>query len=198
MSTSSATIPGRMQTGANQRARAARKPRSGYHHGDLRRALLNEAVRTIREDGVDALTLRAAGARLGVSRTAMYLHFADKSALLGAVAPEGFRLLREKLSDAWARGGRGVKGFAAMGVAYVDFAVDNPSHYRVMFGGFVRGECRDPELLAEATGAFQCLVDALISLQQQHRVRADGPLQLAQFVWATVHGVAMLAIDGQL
>jgi AcrR family transcriptional regulator len=187
-----------MPSVANRRVRAERKPRSRYHHGDLRRALLNEAVRTIREDGVDALTLRTAGARLGVSRTAMYRHFADKSALLGAVATEGFRLLREKLSDAWTRGGRGVKGFAAMGVAYVDFAVDNPSHYRVMFGGFVRGECRDPELLTEARGAFQCLVDALVSLQQQQRVRADEPLRLAQFVWATVHGVAMLAIDGQL
>jgi AcrR family transcriptional regulator len=178
--------------------RAARKPRTRYHHGDLRRALLNEAVRTIREDGVDALTLRTAGARLGVSRTAMYRHFADKSALLAAVATEGFRLLREKLTDAWIRGGRGVKGFAAMGVAYVDFAVDNPSHYRVMFGGLVRGECRDPELLAEARGAFEALVDALVSLQQQQRVRADDPLRVAQFVWATVHGVAMLAIDGQL
>jgi hypothetical protein len=85
-----------------------------------------------------------------------------------------------------------------MGTAYVDFAVQNPSHYRVMFGGFVRGECRDPELLTEARGAFQSLVDALVSLQQQQRVRADDPLRLAQFVWATVHGVAMLAIDGQL
>jgi len=187
-----------MHAEPREKIRAARKPRNRYHHGDLRHALLNEAVRTIREDGVDALTLRSAGARLGVSRTAMYRHFADKSALLSAVATEGFRLLREKLSEAWSRGGHGVKGFAAMGVAYVDFAVENPSHYRVMFGGFVRGECRDPELLTEAKGAFQLLVDALVSLQQQNRVRADDPLRLAQFVWATVHGVAMLAIDGQL
>jgi AcrR family transcriptional regulator len=187
-----------MPTAPERKLRAARKPRNRYHHGDLRRALLNEAVRTIRQEGVDALTLRTAGARLGVSRTAMYRHFADKSALLAAVATEGFRLLREKLSDAWTSGGHGVQGFAAMGVAYVDFAVDNPSHYRVMFGGFVRGECRDLELLTQANGAFQSLVDALVSLQEQQRVRADDPLRLAQFVWATVHGVAMLAVDGQL
>src|SRR5688572_10252488 len=71
-----------------------RKPVSRYHHGDLRPALLEEAVRTIRKDGVEALTLREAGRRLGVSRTALYRHFADKSALLAAVAREGFQRFR--------------------------------------------------------------------------------------------------------
>ena len=178
-------------------ARAGRKPRNRYHHGDLRRALLNEAVRTIRENGVDALTLRAAGARLNVSRSAMYRHFADKSALLEAVATEGFRMLREQLAAAWSATGADHAQFAAMGMAYVRFAVDNPSHYRVMFGGFLRGDCRTPELLTEASGAFQLLVDAVVSLQRERLVKADDPMQLAQFVWATVHGVAMLAIDGQ-
>jgi AcrR family transcriptional regulator len=178
-------------------ARAGRKPRNRYHHGDLRRALLNEAVRTIRESGVEALTLRAAGARLNVSRSALYRHFADKSALLEAVATEGFRTLREKLAAAWSDSGDAMPRFAAMGVAYVRFAVDNPSHYRVMFGGFVRDDCRTPELLTEASGSFQLLVDALVSLQRERLVEADDPMQLAQFVWATVHGVAMLAIDGQ-
>jgi AcrR family transcriptional regulator len=178
--------------------RTVRKPHNRYHHGDLRRALLDEAVRTIREEGVEALTLRSAGARLGVSRTALYRHFADKSALLGAVATEGFRMLRITLSAAWTEGGGDGNAFAAMGEAYVRFAMDNPSHYRVMFGGFVDRESRDPELLTEAAGAFQLLVDALVSLQRQRQVRSDDPGQLARFVWATVHGVAMLAIDGQL
>ena len=74
--------------------RAARKPRRPYHHGNLRRALLDEALATIRAEGVDGLTLREIGARLGVSRTALYRHFADKRALLTAVATEGFRTLR--------------------------------------------------------------------------------------------------------
>jgi AcrR family transcriptional regulator len=69
-----------------QMAVSARKRSAPYHHGDLRRALLEEAVRTIRDDGASALTLRAVGARLGVSRTALYRHFADKSALLNAVS----------------------------------------------------------------------------------------------------------------
>ena len=115
----------------------ARKPRRPYHHGNLRRALLDEALATIRAEGVDGLTLREIGARLGVSRTALYRHFADKRALLAAVATEGFRTLRQQLVAAWEEGGRGRAAFEAMGVAYVRFAVANPSHYRVMFGGFV-------------------------------------------------------------
>jgi Tetracyclin repressor-like, C-terminal domain len=85
-----------------------------------------------------------------------------------------------------------------MGVAYVRFAVANPSHYRVMFGGFVDPRASAPELDAEAAGAFQTLVDALAALQRDAVVRGDDTVKLARFVWAVVHGVAMLGIDGQL
>src|SRR3712207_74133 len=112
---------------------SARKPRRAYHHGNLRRALLDEALATIRAEGVDALTLREIGSRLGVSHAAIYRHFADKRALLTAVATEGFRALRRQLVAAWEEGGRGPAASQAMGVAYIRFAVDNPSHYRVMF-----------------------------------------------------------------
>jgi AcrR family transcriptional regulator len=178
--------------------RAARTPKRPYHHGNLRRALLDEALATIRAEGVAGLTLREIGARLGVSRTALYRHFADKRALLAAVATEGFRALRHELVSAWEDGGQGRPAFEAMGVAYVRFAVDNPAHYRVMFGGFVQPEACDPELAVEAAGAFQALVDALAVLQLGAVVRADDTVTMARFVWAVVHGVAMLGIDGQL
>ena len=176
--------------------RPRRKPRDRYHHGDLRRALLDEALRTIQQDGVDALTLRTIGVRLGVSRTALYRHFTDKRALLSSVATEGFRLLTERLLNAWKAGG--IRGFNAMGVAYIRFAMGNPSHYRVMFGGFVDDGPRDDDLMRESTAAFQALVDAILALQQEGAVRKDDALQLAQFIWAVVHGVSMLIIDGRL
>ena len=177
----------------------ARKRAHRYHHGDLSRALLQEAVRTIQRSGVQALTLRAVGERLGVSRTALYRHFRDKSGLLAAVAREGFRMLRLQLLEAWTTNGGGRKGFEAMGAAYVRFAVDHPSHYRVMFGGYVDSPGpRDPELAREGAGAFQALVDAIVSLQQNLLMKTDPPLQLAQYIWSNVHGIAMLAIDGQL
>src|ERR1700704_4873048 len=99
----------------------ARKPRRPYHHGNLRRALLDEALVTIRAEGVEGLTLREIGARLGVSRTALYRHFADKRAFLAAVATEGFSTLRQQLVTAW-ESGRGRHAFESMGVVYVRFA----------------------------------------------------------------------------
>jgi AcrR family transcriptional regulator len=177
---------------------AAQKPDRPYHHGNLRRGLLDEALATIRTDGVDGLTLREIGARLGVSRTALYRHFADKRALLTAVATEGFRMLREQLVTAWEEGGRGRAAFESMGAAYIHFAASNPAHYRVMFGGFVESEACPPELTTEAAGAFQALVDALASLQRDGAMRGDDAVLMARYVWAVVHGVAMLGIDGQL
>src|SRR5262245_13473015 len=103
-------------------ARPARKPRSRYHHDDLRRALIDEAMRTIHHEGVDALTVREAGQRLGVSRTALYRHFSDKSALLAAVARDGFQRFRQDLVEAWEDGGPTRDGFDRMGRAYVSFA----------------------------------------------------------------------------
>ena len=105
-----------------------------YHHGDLPQAMLAEAVRTIQRHGIDELTLRGVGERLGVSRTALYRHFANKDALLQAVATEGFCMLQAALQDAWQRAGAGLPGFDAMGAAYIRFAVRHPAHYRVMFG----------------------------------------------------------------
>ena len=101
--------------------------------------MLTEAVRIIQRSGIDALTLRGVGERLGVSRTALYRHFANKDALLQAVAAEGFRLLQAEIEGAWQRAGGGRAGFEAMGSAYVEFAVRHPAHYRVMFGTVARG-----------------------------------------------------------
>src|SRR5260370_17174591 len=79
--------------------KARKKPAKPYHHGDLRRALLDEALRTIQTQGVEHLTLRTVGERLGVSRSALYRHFADKQALLATVGREGFRILRHAVPD---------------------------------------------------------------------------------------------------
>ena len=106
-------------------------------------------------------------------------------------------MLRLQMLDAWEKHGRGAKAFDAMGRAYVGFAVANPSHYRVMFGGRVQA-AGDDDLAREGAGAFQVLVDAIATLQSKGEIRDDERLRLAQFIWATVHGIAMMAIDGLL
>jgi AcrR family transcriptional regulator len=178
--------------------RLRKKPAKPYHHGDLRRALLDEALRTIEAHGVEHLTLRTVGERLGVSRSALYRHFADKQSLLATVGKEGFRKLRQTIADAWEKNGRGRAGFQAMGKAYVQFAVAHPSHYRVMFGGFIESAAKDDHFVAEANAAFQVLADALVEQQNAGDIRRDDPVLMARFVWALVHGTAMLVIDGQL
>jgi AcrR family transcriptional regulator len=181
---------------ATRSAVPARKRRSHYHHGDLRRALIDEAARTILARGVEHLTLRGVGQGLGVSRTALYRHFSDKAALLAAVGAEGFRQLRGDLEAAWQSRGGGRDGFAAMGEAYVRFAMNRPSYYRVMFGGLLESGREDCELTDNAGAAFQVLVDAVIAQQDAGLVRLDDPRALSRYIWATVHGIAMLGIDG--
>ena len=183
---------------ARSALRTGKKPAKPYHHGDLRRALLDEALRTIQAQGVEHLTLRTVGARLGVSRSALYRHFADKQSLLATVGKEGFGKLRQALADAWEGNGHGRVGFEAMHRAYVQFAVAHPSHYRVMFGGFIESAAKDDLFIAEAKAAFQVLVNALVEQQNAGDIRRDDPVLMARFVWALVHGTALLFIDGQL
>jgi Tetracyclin repressor-like, C-terminal domain len=108
------------------------------------------------------------------------------------------RKLRQVIADAWEENGRGRLGFEAMCRVYVQFAVAHPSHYRVMFGRFFESAAKDDDFVAEAKAAFQVLVDALIEQQNAGAIRNDEPVQMARFVWAVVHGTAMLAIDGQV
>jgi Tetracyclin repressor-like, C-terminal domain len=80
----------------------------------------------------------------------------------------------------------------------VQFAVAHPSHYRVIFGGFIESAAKDDHFVAEAKAAFQVLVDALVEQQNAGEIHRDDPVLMACFVWALVHGTAMLLIDGQL
>src|SRR2546423_10801996 len=102
---------------------------STYHHGDLPAALLRAAGRVLEQKGIGALSLRDAARRAGVSHNAPYRHFADREALLGALAAEGFALLAKRL-----RGQRGPE----LGMAYVRFALEHPQRFRLMFGGVSR------------------------------------------------------------
>lgn len=177
-----------------------KKPKGAYHHPDLERALVDAAIRTIREQGIDALTLRDVGAQLGVSRTALYRHFADKSALLARVALEGFRIfhraLRSAVDDARARGADPME---EMGAAYIHFAVANASHYKTMFSGAFGGWEQYPDLIAEGDAAFNVLLNTIEEEQAAARIApTHDPLKLAHIVWAGVHGIATLGMSGHL
>ncbi len=175
---------------------ALKKKTHSYHHGDLPRAMLAVTIEMIRKHGVVAVTLRGVGDELGVSRTALYRHFANKDALLAAVAREGFATLRTSLLSAWRGDGGGQKGFNQMGKAYVRFARQHPSHYQVMFGGYVNPASLSAGPAPEDYDAFGPLVNAIVELQQTKVMRADDPQLMAMYIWSVVHGVAMLALTG--
>ena len=160
--------------------------------------MVDEAVRLIQAEGIAALTLREVGSRLGVSRSALYRHFADKDALVAAVALEGFRMLRAALREAWRTAAPGPRRLDGMGTAYVRFAVEHPSHYRVMFGADLAAMSETVAASDESVDAFQALVDGIVAQQRDGHLRPDEPTQLALYIWAVVHGVAMLALDGRL
>jgi AcrR family transcriptional regulator len=170
-----------------------------YHHGDLRRALIDAALQLIAEQGVSGLTLREVAQRVGVSRMAPYRHFEDKSTLLAAVAQEGFRALRTYLNSASDRADpKPLERLQGIGVAYVRYAVANPAHYRVMFGSFFGDQQTYPELYGEATDCFGVLVQTVVECQQLGCIRSGEPKEVAQVLWSLVHGLSMLLIDGQL
>ena len=115
-----------------------------YHHGDLRRALVDAARRLLEAEGPSALSLRAVAREAGVSPAAPYHHFKDKGELLDAVAHEGWVMLDQALATAKANAPSIREAMSALGVAYVCFARDNPALYRVMYD-----TARDKEALPE-------------------------------------------------
>src|SRR5579859_4246626 len=113
----------------------AGRPARPYHYGNLRSALLAEALRALAEGGPASLSLRELARRLGVSHAAPYRHFADKDVLLAAIAQQGFELLAAEVEAAAAQHpDESLFQLADMGWAYVRFALRQPQHFQVMFG----------------------------------------------------------------
>ena len=172
---------------------------SAYHHGDLRAALLAEAAAMIDERGTSSVTMRAIGRRLSVSRSAAYRHFADKSALLVAVAAAGFDRLRDRLEAVGAGApDAGIERLRQVGEEYVRFAIENPGHYRLMYGKEAITREDRPELREAADALFDELVRIVQSYQRSGTIKGQEPRLQAYVAWGAVHGLASLLIEGQI
>jgi AcrR family transcriptional regulator len=175
------------------------KHTKAYHHGDLRAALLAEAATMITEGGAASVTMRALGERVGVSRTAPYRHFTDKSALLLAVAAAGFDRLNDRLQAVDAAAPRsGVERIRRLGEEYVRFALENPAHYRLMYGAEAIARAEQPELRESANRLFEQLVEVIRAQQRSGRIKRQDPQTQAYVAWSAVHGLAMLVVEGQI
>ena len=161
-----------------------------YHHGDLRRALVEAALELLAEGGTEAVGLRELARRVGVSAAAPYRHFRDRQALIQAVAAAGFEKFDAEVCSAKV-GIAPEDQFAAMAEAYVHFALGHPRLYRLMFSSEL-GKFEDPELRRAADAAYASLAVAAA------REDPEAPGEAAISAWAFVHGLSMLLLDGQL
>jgi AcrR family transcriptional regulator len=166
-----------------------------YHHGDLRRALLDSADAILERDGPSALSLRAVAREAGVSPAAPYHHFKDKDELLSAIAVEGFERLRVALTTACA-GKTDPRGkMSELGLAYVRFAQSHPALYRVMYD-CARAEDALPQQKMEHdpndNDAFQIVKRALAEVGGNHVSETD--IHLAAIAaWCAAHGLAEMS-----
>jgi AcrR family transcriptional regulator len=173
--------------------------KTGYHHGDLRMALIEAGLHLTRTGGPEALTIREATRRVGVSPNAAYRHFVDREALLSAVATAiQHRMAARMQGAAHGRGSVELQAgdrLRAVGVGYIKFALDEPGWFTVAFFG------ADPIGLADETASappYVALVDALDAMVQEgvlspvQRPGAEWPC------WSAVHGFAELALRGPL
>jgi AcrR family transcriptional regulator len=153
-----------------------------YHHGDLRRVLLEEAVASLRESGPAALSLRDLARRAGVSHAAPAHHFGDKRGLLTAVAAEGFRRLSASLGATY----EATRDVAEVGVAYVTFAVEERPYFDVMFRPDLY-DPHDPELVAARPASGAALYGPAATVSEAGIA-----------AWSLVHGLATLGLAGNL
>ncbi|MDD2838216.1 MAG: TetR/AcrR family transcriptional regulator [Sulfuricurvum sp.] len=177
------------------------KKTSSYHHGNLKESLLTTALEMVDKEGIDALTLRELTMRLGTSRSAVYRHFPSKEALILGVIEKGYERLDLLLTPIFQDKHSSVaERFDRMGREYLDFAIHHPTLYRLLFGDKYhreREELCDYKDENQATGLY-ALIGLLLEAQEQGIIAQANPMVQAAMVWASIHGLASLLIDGHL
>jgi AcrR family transcriptional regulator len=170
-----------------------RKPVNTYHHGDLREALVRAALAEAERGGPEAISIKALARRLGVSQPAPYRHFADREALLQAVTAEAFRQFNTIMREAIDKPSKRSK-LSRLAQAALDFGLKRNGIYRLMFASrTMAGAADDSELHVAAHETFVLLVESFEApkvglLREQHALQ----------IWASLHGVVMLAEQGLL
>ncbi|HEV2570051.1 TetR/AcrR family transcriptional regulator [Sphingomonas sp.] len=165
-----------------------------YHHGDLRRSLLDAGLELLETREAHDLSLREVARAVGVSATAVYRHFPDKDALLDALAAEGLGRLGAAQHRAAEAAGGGEKGFVATGIAYVRFALDHPALFRLTFSATAARN-----ILAQPP---EHVPDAMAFLRENARAAGEltgmDPHVIAVRAWSIAHGLALLILERQI
>jgi len=177
------------------KAPEANKTNRSYHHGDLKKTLIRTACRRIADKGTEKLSLRALAREAGVSPTAPYRHFSTKSSLLAAIATEGHLELLNYLDDYIAKSGDKLIDQISSGArAYIDFAVTEPTKFKLMFGGVVADFTSYVELQKIADTTFNRFF-SIVSQAQRSGEIAEGSIdEIYAYLWSGIHGAASLLV----
>ena len=182
---------------AQQRQGPARP--KAYHHGALREALVDAAAQLAAKKGPAAVSLREVARRAGVSAAAPYHYFDGKSALLAAVAEQGFTLFDSSQALAVEQAPPDpVARLAALGVSYVRFALDRPHYFKVMFRPHLVADGKYASLSQVASRTFDRLVETVRAARLAHGHDDTDPIAVATLVWSVPHGLALLYLDGPI
>lgn len=175
------------------------KKSSSYHHGDLSQACIKAGLEFLAKGHAD-FSFRELARALNVSPGAPYKHFENKEALLAAIAIEGFVLFTEALKQAGEKNKDlgPAEQFTAMGEAYVQFAVKNPDHYRLMFTNVIPDHTNYPSLEQTSQESFQVLTSMVESMQQRGFFQKANVMEQSMLIWTHVHGFASLIIEGRM
>lgn len=171
--------------------------RQSYHHGGLRQALVDGAIELIETQGLEQLSLRRVASRLGVSQSALYSHFRDKSELLDAVAAVGFERLRLQLYAAQMGAEGAAERSAAVAHAYLMFALARRDLFRLMFRPMQSGVDPDDALERMATDCILLIEESLGEVAAEAGNPGNRRLQ-STLSWALIHGLAELLLTGRL
>ncbi len=175
---------------------STKAPAGRYHHGDLRRALVEEGLTLLAESGDNGFSLRELARRVGVTANASYRHFANKEALLQALASEGFRRLSAAQREAEAGAADGDQLLAA-GRSYIRFAHQHPALFGLMFS-VIPPQRRGDELSEASRASFEALRQAVARGWPGAAPEPARVTRAALRAWALVHGLSQLSLDGQL
>lgn len=174
--------------------------RRTYHHGNLRKALMEKALEIIKEEGVAGLSLRKAARKVGVSHAAPAHHFGDLTGLLAAVSKEGFGLLLHQLDRVQKEGDDAdpMERLKRVCLCYINFALEHTCYFKVMYNSKLTENSARHELEQGNRKVRRRLADCIRNCQKYGFVKTGNPIHMGIFVWTTIHGYAMLSIDGQM
>jgi AcrR family transcriptional regulator len=172
---------------------------TSYHHGDLKNALIKAGVKILAKEGVNGLSLRKVAKHAGVSHAAPYSHFADKQALIAAISTEGFKQLHKKIASVREVHSKNpdtlLKETAR---SYIQFATNEPDRFKLMFSSVIEKEKDYPEFVAASMENFLQLVSIVEACQQAGLLKSGPSDLMAVSVWASVHGMITLILEGQI